>query len=90
MIARQEHDTSTTFSVASDEPLIAIPLDEHGVERVLYFTSDAEADAYIRTRRPAGPVSMAGIWSELDANDMLDRLDRIRHESSPTPPLENI
>src|SRR5712692_8400979 len=33
-------------------------------------------------------LALAGSWSELDFDDMIQQLDRIRHESKPTPPLE--
>jgi uncharacterized protein (DUF433 family) len=33
-------------------------------------------------------LSLAGAWSDLDFDEMLDALDRIRHESKPTPPRD--
>jgi len=33
-------------------------------------------------------LALAGSWKDLDFDNMLDELDRIRHESKPTPPLE--
>jgi hypothetical protein len=33
-------------------------------------------------------LALAGAWSDLDFDDMLDTLDHIRHDSKPTPPLE--
>jgi hypothetical protein len=30
-------------------------------------------------------LSMIGAWSDLDLDETLDALDRIRHESTPTP-----
>jgi hypothetical protein len=33
-------------------------------------------------------LALAGSWSDLDWNEMLASLDRIRHSSKPTPPLE--
>jgi hypothetical protein len=32
-------------------------------------------------------LALAGSWKDLDFDDMLEQLDRIRHESKPTPPL---
>ncbi len=32
-------------------------------------------------------LALAGSWSDLDFDEMLQQLDRIRHESNPTPPL---
>jgi hypothetical protein len=33
-------------------------------------------------------LALAGSWRDLDFDDMLKQLDRIRHESKPTPPLQ--
>jgi len=35
-------------------------------------------------------LAMAGAWSDLDWDQMLDYLDRIRQESKPTPPIEDL
>ena len=32
-------------------------------------------------------LSLFGAWSDLDWETALEELDRIRHESKPTPPL---
>jgi len=32
-------------------------------------------------------LALAGAWKDLDFDDMLQQLDKIRHESKPTPPL---
>lgn len=85
---RQQEDYRGA-SVALDEPLIAIPVDENGTDRVLYFTSEAEASAFVRKLHPQGPTSYAGIWSDLDADEMLDGFDQLRHEVTPTPPSDD-
>ena len=33
-------------------------------------------------------LALAGSWKDLDFDDMIQELDRIRHESKPTSPLE--
>ena len=32
-------------------------------------------------------LALAGSWRDLDFDDMIEELDRIRHESKPTPPI---
>ena len=32
--------------------------------------------------------SLAGAWSDLDWEEMVDELDRIRHANTPTPPID--
>ncbi len=36
----------------------------------------------------AETLALAGLWSDLDLEEMLTALDHIRHDSKPTPPLE--
>jgi hypothetical protein len=33
-------------------------------------------------------LGLVGAWSDLDWDEMIEALDRIRHESKPTPPIE--
>jgi hypothetical protein len=33
-------------------------------------------------------LALAGAWSDLDFEEMLDTFDHIRHDSKPTPPFE--
>ena len=33
-------------------------------------------------------LRLAGAWSHLDWEEMVEALDRMRHESKPTPPIE--
>ena len=75
----------------ADDPLIAIPFVEDGEEMVRYFTSEEDADrALDREESIQRALSLAGAWQDLDDEDgpdPLDELDRIRHESKPSPPL---
>lgn len=70
-----------------DQPLISIILEEDGHEVVRYFTDEAEADAAIPDSATQEALNVAGAWSDLDWEDMESGLDRIRHESSPSPPI---
>ena len=36
----------------------------------------------------AETLALAGSWSDLDLEEMLDALDHIRHDSQPTPPFK--
>ena len=55
-----------------------------------YFFSDEEADAAATPEVIARALALAGAWSDLDADAMLAALERIRHESVPTPPIDNL
>ena len=69
------------------QPLIGIPFSENGHEVIRYFTDEAAADAAIREQTMQRAVSLAGRWGDLDWDEMEAALDRIRHESRPTPPI---
>ena len=69
------------------QPLIGIPFAENGHEVIRYFSDEAAADAAVREQAIQQAVSLAGSWRALDWEEMEATLDRIRHESLPTPPI---
>jgi len=74
----------------ADQPLIAVPIVQDGEERICYFVDDAGADAALVHAGTKRPIKLAGVWSDLNEEDVLASLDRIRHESTPTPPLTDL
>jgi hypothetical protein len=76
-----------SLAVLSNQPLIGVLLEEDGREVVHYFATEAEADAVLAHRRNRHPRRLAGVWSDLDWEEMAAELDRIRHASPPTPPI---
>jgi Zn-dependent M28 family amino/carboxypeptidase len=69
------------------QPLIGIPFAENGHEVIRYFIDETTADAAVREQTIQQAVSLAGSWSDLDWDEMEAALDRIRHDSPPTPPI---
>lgn len=76
------------FEVQRDRPLIGIPTREDDRESVCYFTDDEEAEAATPPASVQRALSLLGAWSDIDSGDALDELDRIRHQSKPTPPID--
>jgi hypothetical protein len=74
--------------VDDDQPLIAVPLDEDGRRRVAYYTSDADADAALPDAAVRRALDLAGAWADLDWEEAVAELDRIRHQTPPTPPVD--
>lgn len=74
--------------VQSNQPLIGIPFEENGQEVVRYFTKEEDADRAVSDQEIQEAINLAGAWSHLDWDEMIEALDRIRHESKPTPPIE--
>ena len=81
-------DSARFLIVRKDEELIAIPMELDGEEVTCYFVDDAEDAGAPSDASLERALSLAGAWSDLDWNEMARELDRIRHESKPTPPIE--
>jgi hypothetical protein len=85
-----EHDRRVdTLALAPDQPLVGVLVDEDGRQVARYFTEDRGTDA------PPGSdetlqaaLAVIGAWSDLDWEEFSTELDRIRHESQPTPPID--
>ena len=80
-----------SLSILPGEPLIGLPLpDEDGNETFRFFADEAAAEEAAGPYRHAGASDLAGVWSDLDWDEMERELDRIRHESTPTPPIDDL
>ena len=87
-MAERRHQQVPSLLVRSNQPLIGIPFEENGQEVVRYFTDEAAADAVISQSATQAALGVIGAWSDLDWDEAVEELDRIRHESKPTPPIE--
>lgn len=81
------------FTTRGSQPLIGIPTREGSDEVVHYFNSEEDAaQAFPRDEASIQrALSAIGAWQHIDDEggpDMLDELDRMRHETKPTPPFE--
>ena len=74
-------------AVDSGEPLVAVVFEENGQEVVRYFSDDEAADAAAPADSIQAARDLAGAWSDLDWEEMLEALDQIRHQTPPSPPL---
>lgn len=82
-----EHHVSS-IPVGSDQPLIGIILHERGRDVVRYFTTENEADAALPRTAAQDALSVIGAWRDLDWEEAVEALDRIRRQTPPTPPLD--
>ena len=86
-MAEQQLGRMAGFMVPRNQPLIGIISHDDGQEVVHYFAEEAEADAAISSNAIQEIINLAGSWSDLNWDIVEEELYRIRHESSPTPPL---
>ncbi len=77
----------TSMTVRGDQPLIGVLVQEN-VTR--YFTDEKAADAAVPPGASEEALAAIGAWGDLDWDEMFDALDRIRHESKPTPPITDL
>lgn len=78
-----------SLRVRPGQALIGKVVREDGENVTRFFTGNNRSD---RPRRSAGSGmrAFAGIWSDLDWDETEQALDRIRHESRPTPPFDEV
>jgi hypothetical protein len=58
---------------------------------VTHFFVEEDADEQTTSDQALQKALAAiGSWSDLDWEETADALDRIRHESTPTPPVEDL
>lgn len=89
---RPERQESVASLVARPgQSLVAIP-DEVAGETVLrYFVDKQAARAFADERMAEGrPLGWIGAWADLDWEEFAEEIERIRHESTPTPPIDDL
>lgn len=84
----QRVSSPPSLATTIDQPLIGLVLEEDGRQVVRYFADEAAADAAMADDALARALAAIGSWSDLDWDETAEALDRIRHESTPTPPIE--
>ena len=84
----QRVSSSPSLAAAAGQPLIGLVWEEDGQQIVRYFADEAAADAAVADHALARALAAIGSWDDLDWDETVEALDRIRHESPPTPPIE--
>jgi hypothetical protein len=83
----QQVQEFTSVQADPDQPLIGVMAEEEGRDVVRYFTTEQDADRVLVEDTTQAALALAGVWSDLAWDELARALDRIRHESQPTPPL---
>jgi hypothetical protein len=82
-------DGTRGLAVSADKPLVGVLVDENGHSIVRYFADDGAAeDSAGSDETLQAALAVIGAWSDLDWEEFSSELDRIRHESRPTPPID--
>ena len=75
-MAERKRQPLPSLLVQDNQPLIGIPFEEQGHEVVRYFVCEEEADQAVADQDVQDALSLAGAWSHLDWDDMVEALDR--------------
>lgn len=76
----------TELIVRKGQALRTVPDVENGEPILRVFVTD-ERTTEERAEVLQKALDAFGAWSDLDADEVLDNLDRLRHESEPTPSI---
>jgi hypothetical protein len=88
MAAERQDEQRATLTVLRDAPLIGVPRSLNAELTVTYYADEAAADAAITDEVVRNALALAGAWADVPWEELEAGLDRIRHESEPTPPIE--
>ncbi len=86
-MAAEQH-RSPSLTVEPDRPLIGVVEVEDGREVVRYSADESDAAVAPTAAVVADARALAGAWADLDWEEAVAALDRIRHQSEPTPPID--
>jgi hypothetical protein len=81
----QQVQELTSVQADPGQPLIGVITEEQGREVVRYYTEEQDADRVLVEDTTQAALALAGVWSDLAWDELEQALDRIRHESPPTP-----
>lgn len=83
---REPASNGITMIRCVGEPILMRPIDDEGLEWEYFWTEEA-ADAAVTDEDIQLALDAAGAWSDLDADEVLAGLERLRRERKPTPPI---
>jgi hypothetical protein len=86
-MAERQPDSERGLTVPADRALIGLVFEHEGPVVTRYFADEAGADAAVGGAAHEA-LALVGAWSDLDWKEIEESLDRVRHESPPSPPIE--
>jgi hypothetical protein len=75
---------TSRLAIRPDHMVFDVPSEEQGVDEVVYAIAQPTGESTAR-------LNLGGAWRDLiDADAMLEALDRLGREAPPTPPITSI
>ncbi|MGH2533275.1 MAG: hypothetical protein ACRDJW_13330 [Thermomicrobiales bacterium] len=87
-MAEQRGSLPVGLTVREDQGLVGIVVSENDHQATRFFTDEAEVDDALADTGTQAALQAIGAWADLDWDEAVEELDRIRHESKPSPPLD--
>lgn len=87
MSRRRHHHADRSLALPADEPLTGVVIEGSGDRMVRYSSAGLDSAEESEANLQAA-LAVIGAWSDLDWDEFSADLDRIRHESRPSPPIE--
>ena len=87
-MAEQRGRSPAGLTVREDQGLVGIVVAENGHQATRFFAEEDEADEAQADAGTQAALRAIGAWADLDWDEAVEELDRIRHESKPSPPLD--
>ncbi len=82
-----EHLQQSSIDAHSTQPLVGVFVDD--TSDVVRYLVDEPTDAPAQPSADAqAALAAIGTWSDLDWEELAEDLDRVRHASPPTPPID--
>ncbi len=85
---RREPRAGSVLDARPDQPLIGVVVQQDGQEVVRYFADETAAGNVVPPDAVERALAAVGTWADLDFDEPLDALERIRHQSTPSPPID--
>ena len=86
-MAEQRGPSMASLTVREDQGLVGVVVAENGLQATRFFTDESEADESLVDAGTQAALQAIGAWADLDWDEAVEELDRIRHQSKPSPPL---
>ncbi len=88
-MAERRGPSTADLIVREGQGLVGVTVVENGQQATRFLTDEAKADEdETLAAGTQAALQAIGAWADLDWDEAVEELDRIRHESKPTPPLD--
>jgi hypothetical protein len=84
----QHGPTLAGLTVREDQGLVGVVVTENGHLTTQFYADDAGTGGAAVDAGIQQALQAIGAWSDLDWDEAVEELDRIRHASKPSPPLD--